>query len=127
MASIEIISPIPGKGLGDRRFSKDAPYTAQLVVVDESNYIDIGLIVRNDAGEPIKDAVVTITATDETQNKTLNGTGNIYPRYEGEIRIMTPFYPFYYEFRTVGDHTITFSVNGMTDSVTLTVVAPDPA
>lgn len=120
MASIEIISPIPGKGTG-------RTYTAQPQVVDETNYVELGLIVRNDAGEPIKNAVVTITATDETQNKTLNGTGNIYPRYENEVRILTPFYPFHYEFHTVGDHTITFSVNGMTQSVTFTVTAPDPA
>jgi len=120
MSSIEIINPIPGKGAG-------RTYTAQPQIIDESNYVELGLVVRDDAGEPIKNVVVTITATDETQNKTLNNTGNVYPRYENEVRIMTPFYPFHYEFKTVGDHTITFTANGMTESVTLTVIAPDPA
>jgi len=119
MTTIKIISPIAGKGLG-------RIYTAQPQIVDETNYIELGLIVRDDAGEPIKNAVVIITATDDTQNKTLNGTGDVLPQYENEVRIITPFYPFHYEFKTVGDHTITFSVNDITDSVTLTVVAPDP-
>lgn len=122
MSSIEIISPVGSKGIVAGR-----TYTAQPEVIDETNYVYLGLIVLDDAGNPDKNVEVTITATDETQNKTLNGTGNVYPRYENEVRIITPFYPFHYEFHTVGDHTITFSANDMTKSVTFTVVAPDPA
>ncbi len=117
-ASLEIVSPIPTKGLG-------RTYKASSQVIDELNYIYIGLIVRNDAGEPVKDVVVNVTATDGTQNKTLNGTGNVYPRYEGDSKIITPYYPFNYEFKTGGDHTITFTALGMVKSVTLTVAASD--
>lgn len=114
MSSIEIISPIAGKGLGRQ-------YKAQSEIVDESNYIELGLIVRNDNGIPIKDAVVIITSTDSTQNKTINSTGNVYPKYENNVRIITPYYRFHYEFKTAGEHIITFSTNGLTDAVTLTV------
>lgn len=120
MSEIKIISPIPVKGLG-------RSYTAQPQVVDESNYIDIGILVKNDDGSVNKDATVTITATDESQNKTLKGTGNLYTYYVDGNKRQDYYYPFHYEFRSVGDHTITFSANGMTESVTLTVTAPDPA
>ena len=115
MSSIEIINPIAGKGLGRQ-------YKSQPEVIDESNYIELGLIVRNDNGMPIKDAVVTITATDTTQNKAYNGTGNVYPKYENNVRMIIPYYRFHYEFKTAGEHTITFSANGLTDSVILTVL-----
>ena len=118
--TIEIVSPTPGKGLG-------RTYTAQPQIIDETNYIELGLIVREN-GEPTGNAVVTITATDESQNKILNGTGITYPRYENGVRLVTLFYQFHYEFKTVGDHTITFSVPGADlQSVTLTVTEPDPA
>ena len=118
MTTIEIISPIPGKGLG-------RTYTAQAEIVDESNYIELGLICRDGQGNALKTPEVTIVATDTAQNKTLNGTGNVLPI--GEKKVKTPFYPFHYEFKTVGDHTITFTCNGVSDSVTLTVGEPDPA
>lgn len=124
MASIEIINAVNNHQWSEVTGRK---YTAQPQVVDETNYVSLGLIVRNDAGELVKDAIVTIIATDETQNETQNGTGSVIPLYENGVRIITSIYPFHYEFKTVGDHMITFSVNGMTKSVTFTVVAPDPA
>lgn len=121
MTTIEIISPIAGKGLG-------RTYTAQPEIIDESNYIEIGIVARTNDGLVHSDLVVTITATDESQNKILNGTGITTKIYKNGIPETVLYYPFHYEFKTVGDHTITFSVPGVDpQSVTLTVTAPDPA
>lgn len=120
MASIKIINPFPSKGLGRK-------YTAQKEVVDDSNYIELGLVCRDDMGRPIKDAVVQVNATDSTQDKTINGTGDITKVYNNGIPEVIHYYAYHYEFRTVGDHTITFSCNGMVEPVTVTVVAADPA
>jgi hypothetical protein len=108
-ARIEIINYIPGKGLGRE-------YKAAPEIVDESNYIEIGAVVYNADGSDAKDATVTITATDESQNKVLNGTGDIN-RASGNHY----YFAFHYEFKTAGDHTITFSANDITKSVTVNV------
>ncbi|MEK9207209.1 MAG: peptidoglycan-binding domain-containing protein [Patescibacteria group bacterium] len=114
LASLKIISPTNGKGLGRK-------YVANKEIVDESNYIELGFIVRNDVGESMRDAKGVIEATDEDQNKTLIGTGNVTKIYNGEIPESVYYYPFHYEFKNAGQHTITFTANGMTESVTLTV------
>ena len=114
MKSLTIISPIPGKGLGRE-------YIAGSQVIGEENYIELGLIVKDDAGNPIKDIIVEIEATDSTQNKTLNGTGTVKKIYDGEVPTLTPYYPFHYEFKTAGDHVITFKADGLIESVTLQV------
>ena len=122
MKAIQVINPIPGKGLGNRE------YTAQPEVIDESNYIELGLIVLDENGKETDKATVSVTATDSSQNKTLVGTGNITPRYEDNgSKRMVPYYPFHYEFKTVGTHTITFESDGMTKSVTVEVGEADPA
>ncbi len=122
-ASIAIISPIAGKGIGPRMDfnGTDVGYVASSTVENESNYIVLGLIVYDDAGENTRTAVVTVTATDASQNKTMNGTGNQKTMYYDGIAKVMWFYPFSYDFRFAGQHTITFSANGMTESVTLTV------
>lgn len=115
MSTIKIISPIPGKGLGRE-------YKASSQVVDESNYIELGLVVRSDAGQSRNDLQVVITATDSSQNKTLNGTGNETKIYNNGVAEVVSYYPFHYEFKTAGQHTITFSADGLTDHVELTVI-----
>lgn len=123
--SIKIISPIPGKGLHRK-------YTARPKILSESNYIELGIIVRDNKGNLIKDAIVKIEATDESQNQTIEGTGNVKPIYENKtvkglhqsVKIKVPYYPFHYEFRTAGDHTITFIVDGKSESIKLKAVAP---
>ena len=119
MKSLKIISPINGKGLGRR-------YTAQSQIYDESNYVELGLIFRNENGDPISNALVTVEATDQSQNKQINGTGFTTPIPENGSAIATPYYQFHYEFKTTGQHVITFSTGDMTESVTLEVHAPDP-
>ena len=120
MTTLEIFSPIPKKGLGRE-------YTAQPEIVDESNYIELGLILRNESGENIKDMEVVITGTDSQFNKTLNGAGNMGKVYKNGVPESIHYYPFHYEFKTVGDHTITFTADGQEESVTVTVTEPEPA
>ncbi len=127
MAKIEIIVPTASAAYctnisHSKCESQNKTFVASLQVVDESNYVYLGLVVYDDNGDPIRNVVVTIVATDSSQNKVLNGTGNVTPIYnENGAKIITPYYPFNYEFKTSGDHTITFTTLGMTKSVTLTV------
>jgi len=114
MKSITIISPIRGKGL-------DRTYLSRNEIKDEANYIELGLVVRDDAGEPVNNVSVVITATDDSQNKTLASTGNVTPIYEDGVKIKTSYYPFRYEFKTIGVHTITFVAEGLTEKVELDV------
>jgi hypothetical protein len=114
MKSITIISPIATKGLGRE-------YLSRAEIKDEFNYIELGLVVRDDADKVVKNVEVVITATDESQNKTLSNTGNVTPIYVDGVKIITPFYPFSYAFKTPGEHIITFVAEGLTQSVTLTV------
>lgn len=101
-ARIDIISPFPGKGLG--RTYKAAPQ-----ISDESNYIELGAVVYDAAGDPTNQPTVTIAATDSSQNKTLVQTGDVTPIYvNGEKRVV-PVYAFHYEFHTAGAHVITLS------------------
>lgn len=107
--SIEIFSPINGKGLGREYHAAPEP-------IDESNYIYIGAILRDQNGNLIENVVMEITATDSSQNKTLNGTGTFSPKINGK------YYPFNYEFHTSGTHVITFSVGQVSKSITLEVL-----
>lgn len=113
-ARIEIISPIPGKGLGREYRMNTGP-------LDEANYIELGAVVYDDAGAPTNQPTVVITATDQGQGKTLTGTGNVTPIYvNGEKRVV-PVYAYHYEFHSAGEHTITFASGNLTESVTVTV------
>lgn len=115
-ASIELIYPILSKGLG-RNFST-SPDT-------DLNQLHVGAIVRDENGEITRTAEVVVTATDETQNQTIKGSGDI-TKIKNKIgkseRVY--YYPFNYEFRTAGKHTITFTANGVSKSVEVEVAAP---
>lgn len=107
-ATLQIVSPLAGKGLGRQ-------YVASPDIKDESNYIDIGLIVTNPDGSVNTTATVNVTATDSSQNKEIVGTGTFWGNPHNVY-----YYPFEYQFKTPGDHTITFTVLGVTQSVTVT-------
>lgn len=112
MITLELFDPIPAKGRGRH-------YVASPEVVDESNYIEIGLIVKDENGNILKDKTVEVHCTDATQDKSLNETGNFSPR------INPPnggsYYPFHYEFRTEGQHIISFTCEGESLDLTLDV------
>lgn len=107
--SIQIVNPLNGKGLG-----RD-PYIASPVIKDESNYIDIGLVVTNPDGSNNNTATVTVTTSDPSQNKELKGTGTFWGNPHNVY-----YYPFEYQFKTAGDHVITFTCEGVSVSVTVT-------
>ena len=114
MNTLTIINPYPSKGLG-------RTYKASPEIVDETNYIDIGLTVVNENGEYLKDVTVQVTATDATQNKTLDGTGNVTSIYPNGEKKTVHYYPFHYEFKTAGEHIITFTQGNLTETITLEV------
>lgn len=127
MASLEIISPLDGKGLGKRFDSTGKEVGFRVCETypepqDETQYVYIGLIVRDDEGNPMNNTRVEVTATDEKQNKTMDSTGNVTPIYDNNgSKVVAPYYPFRYIFTKSGNHTITFKSNGMETSVTLAV------
>ena len=112
MITLEIYNPITGKGI-------DKKHTASLVVENEENYVDIGVVVRDEKGVSLCDRKVVITATDSEQNKTLESTGAEHRNREVNDGHKIPmyYYPFHYEFRTEGKHKITFTCEGVKESV----------
>ena len=97
---------------------KDVP-----VDVDEENYANLKLLVSDDTGKYVRNAVVTITATDEQQDFTINGTGGVTNIYdENGKKSVVPSYEFDYYFMSAGEHTITFAVNDVKESITLTAI-----
>jgi len=118
-AKIEIVNPYPDKGIG-------RDFLARQDVKDEQNYISIGAILYNDDGTVNQDTQMFVTATDETQDKTQDGTGTLWNNhYVDGQKVPVFYYPFTYQFKTVGDHTITFTAAGLTASVTINVPAED--
>lgn len=118
-ARIEIVSPIGTKGLG-------RSYLARADIKDEFNYVSIGAIIYNDDGSINRTDEMVITATDATQNKTLEGTGDLWAnRYVNGEKQPAYYYTFDYQFKTTGDHTITFTAGALTQSVTINVPADD--
>jgi len=113
-ARIDIISPIAGKGLGREYRMNTGP-------IDEANYLEIAAIVYDAEGNPTNQPTVNVTATDSTQNKEMKGTGVVATIYKDENKMVVPVYMFHYEFRTPGDHTITFKSGTLEKSETVTV------
>src|SRR3989338_8332727 len=87
-ARIEIINPIATKGLN--RPHSTSPQFDQYG--NPENEIYIGAVVYGEDGEPTRAAVVQVTATDTSQNKTINGTGNVTTIYVNGQKYQTPFY-----------------------------------
>ena len=133
MKSLTIISPMSNKGLGREYESydwdtlhsvniPDSERPAGFVFPNEKNYIYIGAVVRDDGGNSVRDKVCQIFATDETQNKTINATGDVTKITHADgSRERVSFYSFNYEFKTSGIHTIRFECDGMVQSVELNV------
>ena len=116
-ARIDIINPLAGKG-------SNVPHSTS-PAFDQSgnpkNEMDIGAVLYADDGNATGHPIMTITATDATQNKTIDGTGNVTPIYVNGQKNVVPVYSFHYEFKTAGEHVITFSANGVSQSITVTV------
>lgn len=118
-AQIEIISPMPNKGLG-------RDYLARAEVLDEANYVSIGAILYNPDGSINETAEMTIISSDKDQDKVLDGTGDVWGgRYVDGQKQPVHYYAFTYNFKTPGDHEITFSANGLTKTITINVPTED--
>lgn len=107
-ARIEIISTNPKTPLDGNYFS----YQSALASSNPSNYIEIGAVLYNDEGENIRDAEMAITTSDPEQGKVKNGTSTFHQKKF--------VYGIRYDFKTAGEHTITFSANGITESIVIT-------
>ena len=130
MSSISIMSPHAPTGVGPRPdpiTGADRGYVSKPELADpnyqfqagssydESNYIVVGAVVRDTEGKSINTATVVITTGDPTQTQTMTSTGNT--KKIGEETVY--YYPFEYFFKTAGQHTITFTANGMTETLEL--------
>ena len=138
--TLEVINPIAGKGIGSRTdpvTGQDRGYRANdyktlpngdpapgSQTPDETNSIDIGVIVRDDSKRALDSVTVSFEATDEKQNAKYPNTGSITKTYadpRSDISQKTPYYPYHYEFRTTGKHTITITCQRMKEVIELTV------
>ena len=104
---LKIINPIDGKGVFEGR-----QYLSRSEVKDEANYVELALVITKENGEINKLAEVEVKATDERQNKQMNGAGTIFKTFENGKKKEIYCYPFHYEFKTPGKHTIEFSAVG---------------
>lgn len=112
-ATIEIKSPISGKGLGrELKWRVDS--------MDELNKVYIGAILRNPDGSFNITDKVQVTTSDDTQHELIDGTGTI--SNFGNPNTPTPYYPFTYYIRTPGKHTVTFTAKGLAVSATVTIM-----
>lgn len=105
MLTLEVVNPIDGKGIVDGREYVANPNGDG----GDLNSVHIGLVVRDLNGNPINTDEVTVTATDKSQNVVMEGTGTTYMAYINGQPVQTWYYPFNYEFKTPGVHTIQFS------------------
>jgi hypothetical protein len=64
---------------------------------------------------------MTITATDSSQNKIINGTGSIIGQPKDGFPAGTYYYTFNYEFNFTGTHTFTFGCLDATKTQSITI------
>lgn len=92
-------------------------HLARTTALDGKNFIIIDAMLTDSNGNNDNTSPMTVTATDESQNTVIDGTGsNINGKY---------YYEYRYFFKTTGDHTITFAADGVTQSVTISVNSED--
>lgn len=115
-AKIEIKNPLPRKGLG-----RDLKYRSE--PLDEVSTINIGAVLYNPDGSVNNTAEMVITTTDVSQDKTLQGTGDISTF--GDINHPKEYYAFMYDIKTSGLHKITFTALGVSEEVSINVTEED--
>lgn len=113
---IEIVSPFPGKGLGRSYYVAPPGVTTWDTAPDEKYTISLGAVLYGPDGTDDRTSVMQVTATDDSQDKTIDGTGDLWGNPHNVY-----YYFFGYVFKTPGDHTITFSSHGVSQSVTVHV------
>jgi hypothetical protein len=117
---------MPQHGLGREFVANDFAYNPDGTLSKgteptDANSIDIGIVIRDQNGNAVKDQTVNVTATDGTQDKTIKGTGDQTKVYVDGNPQTVPYYAYHYDFKTAGDHTITFTADsGAVATVTVT-------
>lgn len=102
----------------DYRINPDGTLAAGSSEPTDANNVTLGFILYKDDGvTPEQNATVTITAGTSTPS-VLNGTGNFGTKLRNGQGAY--YYPFYYEFRSAGNHKITFESGNVRESITLT-------
>lgn len=86
----------------------------------DAGHVLLKVVLYNDDGSVNQTATMDVSATDDRQNKALNGTGDMVPIMLNGQRTQVYGYIFGYYFLSAGAHQITFTANGVSKSVTLT-------
>jgi hypothetical protein len=97
---------------------------------DSQNEIYLGVVYYNEKGINNLKPDVKVETTDASQNKVIKGTGRDEQIITGKVlmdgkMVKIGFYSYVYKFNAPGQHTIIFTVNGITESVTLTAISPE--
>ena len=123
MITLKIFNPIHKKGVyGGRDYVVKA---GKELNEFDTDYVELGLLVRSEDGKSVFDKQVVVTCTDNEHDKTLPDTGNTAKIYVGEDRDKKEekiyYYPFHYEFLYSGVHQITFTCEGKSKKKTINV------
>lgn len=123
LAHIDIIYPtkLDGYIANNYKLNPDGTLAEGSTEPIDSNSVVLKAVVYGDDGKPMDNTIVFITATDQAQNKTEKGTGDVMNIWVNGDRRQVPVYSFHYEFKTPGDHKVVFTANGMFQEVTLIV------
>ena len=123
---LEIFDPVASKGRDKHHQSRPeliCKSCGQELPYLDSHYVELGLIVCDDEGNAVRDAVVEVTTTDKDQKATLNGTGLVHTfKRPDDIKERLPYYAFHYDFKKKGNHKITLTVGDVSEVVELTAV-----
>jgi len=124
MKSIQIIKLKTSKvyKANDYQVNPDGTLKEGSVEPTDQNSIVLGAVCRNDEGNATLRHNVHVTATDKNQNKMIKGTGKdtqgigAVTKVDGKV---VSYYPYKYEFKTVGTHVINFKCQGIEDNITI--------
>ena len=123
MIKLKIFNPIIGKGVyGGRDY---VAMQGEEHNDKDTDYVELGCIVRDENGKNLHDLTVEVTCTDDTQDKTLVTTGNVTNVYVGEGREATKesvyYYAIHYKLKFTGVHSVTFTCQGASKKKTFNV------
>lgn len=118
---IEIIEPTPQRDYlaydwdtYNNQNVPDSERPAGFVFPTDANSVQLKGVLTAPDGSNDRTSTVTITTDDETQKETLLGTGDFWGNPKNLY-----YYAFTYYFKTPGDHTVTFSVGDVSQTITL--------
>lgn len=103
----------------DYKVNPDGTLQAGSVAPNDKNSVDLAAVLYDASGSAIGTSEMRVTV-DSGSPTIFFGTGNVRSIYVDGQKIRVPVYNFHYEFKTAGDHMVTFSANGMEKSITLT-------